>query len=126
MKEARAKIIRPDVGGAHSRRLQHKPDAGDAVRADDQRVESQAAAWSAAAAARPIMKWSAAPMTSIVVCGQSATIGGPSIPLTSSANKRRTFYASISRHSLDGLLRLFDFPDFSLLEAAHLEGKLLE
>ncbi|WP_406695516.1 PSD1 and planctomycete cytochrome C domain-containing protein [Singulisphaera sp. Ch08] len=39
------------------------------------------------------------------------TIGGPSIALTSSANKRRTFYASISRHSLDGLLRLFDFPD---------------
>ncbi|AGA27139.1 DUF1553 domain-containing protein [Singulisphaera acidiphila] len=39
------------------------------------------------------------------------TIGGPSIALTSSDNKRRTFYASISRHNLDGLLRLFDFPD---------------
>jgi hypothetical protein len=39
------------------------------------------------------------------------TIGGPSIALTSSENRRRTFYASISRHSLDGLLRLFDFPD---------------
>ncbi|SIO60262.1 Planctomycete cytochrome C [Singulisphaera sp. GP187] len=39
------------------------------------------------------------------------TLGGPSIALTSSENKRRTFYASISRHSLDGLLRLFDFPD---------------
>ena len=26
-------------------------------------------------------------------------------------NRRRTFYAKVSRHSLDGLLRLFDFPD---------------
>jgi mono/diheme cytochrome c family protein len=39
------------------------------------------------------------------------TLGGPSADLNSSANKRRTFYARVSRHSLDGLLRLFDFPD---------------
>jgi hypothetical protein len=39
------------------------------------------------------------------------TVGGPSLALTSADNKRRTFYASISRHNLDGLLRLFDFPD---------------
>jgi mono/diheme cytochrome c family protein len=39
------------------------------------------------------------------------TLGGPSTDLNSSDNKRRTFYGRVSRHSLDGLLRLFDFPD---------------
>jgi len=38
-------------------------------------------------------------------------IGGPSLPLTSPDHRRRTLYSVISRHSLDGLLRLFDFPD---------------
>ncbi len=38
-------------------------------------------------------------------------LGGPSSDLASPDNKRRTFYAKVSRHSLDGLLRLFDFPD---------------
>ncbi len=39
------------------------------------------------------------------------TVGGPSVDLASPDNRRRTFYAKVSRHSLDGLLRLFDFPD---------------
>ena len=39
------------------------------------------------------------------------TIGGPSAPLVSPDNRRRTFYAAVSRHDLDSLLRLFDFPD---------------
>jgi hypothetical protein len=38
------------------------------------------------------------------------TIGGESKEL-SPENRRRTFYASVSRHNLDSLLRLFDFPD---------------
>ena len=38
------------------------------------------------------------------------TAGGPTFDLKSDAN-RRTVYAKISRHELDGLLRLFDFPD---------------
>jgi cytochrome c553 len=38
-------------------------------------------------------------------------IGGPSAKLTDDSNVRRTFYASVSRHNLDRLLRLFDFPD---------------
>ncbi|WZO96822.1 PSD1 and planctomycete cytochrome C domain-containing protein [Isosphaeraceae bacterium EP7] len=38
-------------------------------------------------------------------------LGGPSSKLTDAANVRRTFYASVSRHNLDRLLRLFDFPD---------------
>ncbi|HWE35629.1 MAG TPA: PSD1 and planctomycete cytochrome C domain-containing protein [Isosphaeraceae bacterium] len=42
------------------------------------------------------------------------TIGGPPAPLTSAENRRRTLYAAISRHNLDGLLRLFDFPDPNL------------
>ncbi len=40
-----------------------------------------------------------------------ATIGGPSIDLATPENRRRTFYAAVSRHDLSGLLRLFDFPD---------------
>jgi mono/diheme cytochrome c family protein len=43
-----------------------------------------------------------------------AALGGPSSDLASTSNRRRTFYAKISRHSLDGLLRLFDFPDPNL------------
>jgi mono/diheme cytochrome c family protein len=39
------------------------------------------------------------------------TIGGPSGDLNAPSNRRRTYYAKVSRHSLDGLLRLFDFPD---------------
>ncbi len=41
-------------------------------------------------------------------------VGGPPIDLKSNDNRRRTLYAAISRHSLDGLLRLFDFPDPNL------------
>jgi hypothetical protein len=39
------------------------------------------------------------------------SVGGPSVNLDSPANRRRTLYAAVSRHSLNGLLRLFDFPD---------------
>src|SRR5205085_2277493 len=39
------------------------------------------------------------------------TLGGPSLDLVAANNQRRTLYAKISRHNLDGLLRLFDFPD---------------
>jgi cytochrome c553 len=39
------------------------------------------------------------------------TIGGPSEELVAPGNRRRTFYAAVSRHNLDSLLRLFDFPD---------------
>ncbi len=39
------------------------------------------------------------------------TVGGPSISLSSADNHRRTFYAAVSRHDLDPMLRLFDFPD---------------
>jgi hypothetical protein len=39
------------------------------------------------------------------------TIGGPSGNLAGAEFNRRTLYAKVSRHNLDGLLRLFDFPD---------------
>ncbi|MBS0206385.1 MAG: DUF1553 domain-containing protein [Planctomycetes bacterium] len=39
------------------------------------------------------------------------TVGGPPVDLASGGNKRRTVYAFISRHQLNDLLRLFDFPD---------------
>jgi hypothetical protein len=39
------------------------------------------------------------------------SLGGPSLDLAEAANNRRTLYAKISRHNLDPLLRLFDFPD---------------
>jgi mono/diheme cytochrome c family protein/cytochrome c553 len=38
-------------------------------------------------------------------------VGGPSIDLDVASNHRRTFYAAISRHDLNWMLRLFDFPD---------------
>ena len=40
-----------------------------------------------------------------------ATMGGPTYDLKDANAKRRTVYAKVSRHELDGLLRLFDFPD---------------
>jgi hypothetical protein len=43
-----------------------------------------------------------------------ATMGGPTIPLSAPTNFRRTVYAKISRHDLDQLLRLFDFPDANI------------
>lgn len=39
------------------------------------------------------------------------TVGGPSANLASADNRRRTLYGSVSRHDLNPLLRLFDFPD---------------
>jgi hypothetical protein len=39
------------------------------------------------------------------------TRGGPTFDLKDPGATRRTVYARISRHELDGLLRLFDFPD---------------
>lgn len=39
------------------------------------------------------------------------TMGGPTYDLKDANAKRRTVYAKVSRHELDGLLRLFDFPD---------------
>ncbi len=41
-------------------------------------------------------------------------LGGPSGDLSSPEHRRRTLYASVSRHNLDPLLRLFDFPDPNL------------
>jgi hypothetical protein len=42
-----------------------------------------------------------------------ATMGGPTTELNSN-NKRRTVYAKVSRHELNGLLRMFDFPDANI------------
>lgn len=39
------------------------------------------------------------------------TLGGPSLELEKGDNHRRTLYGFVSRHKLDELLRLFDFPD---------------
>ncbi len=43
-----------------------------------------------------------------------ASLGGPSQNLASGGNRRRTVYGAVSRHNLDPLLRLFDFPDPNL------------
>jgi hypothetical protein len=48
------------------------------------------------------------------------TMGGPTIALGKS-NRRRTVYASISRHELDGMLRIFDFPDANVSAASRTE-----
>jgi mono/diheme cytochrome c family protein len=39
------------------------------------------------------------------------TVGGPSQDLNATGNHRRTLYGAVSRHNLNNLLRLFDFPD---------------
>lgn len=47
----------------------------------------------------------------LAVSGQlDRTVGGPSAQLGEN-NRRRTFYGYVSRHKLNDLLRLFDFPD---------------
>ena len=51
----------------------------------------------------------------LAVAGElDTTIGGPTLDLGAESNRRRTVYARISRHELDGLLRLFDFPDANI------------
>jgi cytochrome c553 len=45
-------------------------------------------------------------------------LGGPPVGLGTAANKRRTLYGKISRHQLDSLLRLFDFPDPNITSGA--------
>jgi mono/diheme cytochrome c family protein len=42
------------------------------------------------------------------------TVGGPSGDLANAGYRRRTLYGSVSRHELNPLLRLFDFPDPNL------------
>jgi len=49
------------------------------------------------------------------------TLGGPSTNLADTKNVRRTVYAMISRHELDNLLRLFDFPDANITSAKRSE-----
>ncbi|MBT7255465.1 MAG: DUF1553 domain-containing protein [Planctomycetaceae bacterium] len=44
-------------------------------------------------------------------------LAGPSTNLADANNVRRTVYAKISRHDLDNLLRLFDFPDANISNA---------
>src|SRR5947209_3422153 len=39
------------------------------------------------------------------------SLGGRSTNLADPNNRRRTLYGAVSRHELDNLLRLFDFPD---------------
>jgi cytochrome c553 len=41
-------------------------------------------------------------------------LGGPSLDLNADSNRRRTLYAAVSRHELNPVLRLFDFPDPNL------------
>jgi hypothetical protein len=47
--------------------------------------------------------------------------GGATVNLDDSNNNRRTIYGAISRHSLNGLLRLFDFPDANVTSAVRTE-----
>ncbi|HAL14177.1 MAG TPA: hypothetical protein DCP67_10220, partial [Planctomycetaceae bacterium] len=48
----------------------------------------------------------------LAVSGElETTLGGPAGNLDSAGNKRRTIYGFVSRHRLNELLRLFDFPD---------------
>jgi cytochrome c553/mono/diheme cytochrome c family protein len=48
-------------------------------------------------------------------------LGGTTTNLDSADNARRTVYAKISRHELNGLLRLFDFPDANITSERRVE-----
>jgi hypothetical protein len=51
----------------------------------------------------------------LAVSGQlDRSFGGPTVDLKSEQNRRRTVYGKVSRHELNGLLRLFDFPDANI------------
>jgi hypothetical protein len=51
----------------------------------------------------------------LAVCGNlDPKFGGPSVNLNDAGNRRRTVYAAVSRHDLNPMLRLFDFPDPNL------------
>ncbi|NQV24415.1 MAG: DUF1553 domain-containing protein [Rhodopirellula sp.] len=49
------------------------------------------------------------------------SFGGPSTNLPDASNVRRTVYAKVSRHELDNLLRLFDFPDANITSSKRSE-----
>jgi hypothetical protein len=54
----------------------------------------------------------------LAVTGElDVTLGGPSRQLNDKGNNRRTIYGFISRHELNELLRLFDFPDPNITSA---------
>jgi hypothetical protein len=58
----------------------------------------------------------------LAVTGQlDRTTGGPTTNLESGSNVRRTVYAKISRHELNSLLRLFDFPDANITSEKRVE-----
>lgn len=49
------------------------------------------------------------------------SLKGPSTNLADANNVRRTVYAKVSRHELDSLLRLFDFPDANITSSKRSE-----
>jgi mono/diheme cytochrome c family protein len=49
------------------------------------------------------------------------SFGGPTTNLDAADNARRTVYAKVSRHELNGLLRLFDFPDANITAERRVE-----
>ena len=49
------------------------------------------------------------------------TMGGPTVNIDSTDNRRRSIYAKISRHDLSGFLRLFDFPDANITSSQRSE-----
>lgn len=49
------------------------------------------------------------------------TSGGPTFPLSDGRASKRTVYARVSRHELDSLLRLFDFPDPNITSEKRVE-----
>jgi len=51
----------------------------------------------------------------LAVSGQlDRSFGGPTADLNAPQNRRRTVYGKVSRHELNSLLRLFDFPDANI------------
>jgi hypothetical protein len=84
--------------------LESKPDAGN-----DRIDAANVYLWRGTRKRLEIEDWRD---SLLAVSGNLDTkFGGPTFDLRDANAKRRTVYAKVSRHELDGLLRLFDFPD---------------
>lgn len=95
-------------------RLSCKPDAENAAIDGDNRY-----LWQMSRRRLDVESWRDALLD---VSGRlDRQLGGPSTNLAGDDNVRRTVYAKVSRHELDSLLRLFDFPDANISSSGRTE-----
>ena len=98
------KWLHKQIMTAATYQLESKPDA-----ANDRADAGNVYLWRGTRKRLDVEDWRD---TLLAVSGNlDAKMGGPTFDLRDANARRRTVYAKVSRHELDGLLRLFDFPD---------------